>query len=39
MICMSKTRKVGWTEYVDIWEAFDICFGELGKEGILPKGK
>ena len=37
VISMSKARKLGWTGYVDSWDALSECFDELADEKILPK--
>lgn len=39
MISMSKARKLGWTGYVDTWDALSECFDELEQEKILPSTK
>jgi hypothetical protein len=38
VISMSKARKLGWTGYVDNWDALEQSFDELAKEKIAPKG-
>jgi hypothetical protein len=37
VISMSKARKMGWTGYVDTWEAIESVFGELEGAGVLAK--
>jgi len=38
VISMSKARKLGWTGYVDSWDALEESFDELAREKIAPKG-
>ncbi|KAI9724977.1 MAG: hypothetical protein M1812_000253 [Candelaria pacifica] len=37
VISMSKARKLGWTGYVDTWDALSESWDELEQEQILPK--
>ncbi|KAK4697383.1 hypothetical protein P7C71_g677, partial [Lecanoromycetidae sp. Uapishka_2] len=39
VISMSKARKLGWTGYIDSWDALTECWDELEKEKILPSTK
>ena len=39
VISMSKARRLGWTGYIDSWDALEQCLGELESEGVLPRGK
>ncbi|KAI9756105.1 MAG: hypothetical protein M4579_003992 [Chaenotheca gracillima] len=39
VISMSKARKLGWTGYVDSWDALEECLQELEDEKILPRHK
>jgi hypothetical protein len=39
VISMSKARKLGWTGYIDSWQALEESFDELAGEKIAPKGK
>jgi hypothetical protein len=39
VISMSKARKLGWTGYIDSWQALEESFDELAREKIAPKGK
>ena len=39
VISMSKARRLGWTGYVDTWDALAECLDELEDEKILPKVK
>ncbi|KAF3931655.1 hypothetical protein ABW20_dc0108746 [Dactylellina cionopaga] len=36
VISMAKARKLGWTGYIDNYEAFDIAFNDLEKLSVLP---
>jgi len=38
VISMSKARRMGWTGYIDTWDAFTEAFDELVEEKILPAG-
>lgn len=38
VISMSKARKLGWTGYVDSWDALEESFDDLAREKIAPKG-
>lgn len=37
VIDMSKARKLGWTGYVDTWDALSEVFDELQEANVLPK--
>jgi nucleoside-diphosphate-sugar epimerase len=37
VISMSKARRLGWTGYMDTWEALEETFAELEKEKVIPK--
>ena len=37
VISMSKARRLGWTGYVESWDALSECFKELEAEKVLPK--
>jgi hypothetical protein len=40
IVCsMSKARRLGWTGYVDTWEAYEKTFDELERERIIPARK
>lgn len=34
---MTKARKLGWTGYIDTWDAYLEVFGELERQKIIPK--
>lgn len=36
VISMSKARKLGWTGYVDSWDALEESFNDLSQEKIAP---
>ncbi|KAL2837387.1 NAD dependent epimerase/dehydratase family protein [Aspergillus pseudodeflectus] len=36
VVSMSKARRLGWTGYVDTWDAFEETLDALEREGILP---
>ena len=38
VISMSKARKLGWTGYIDSWDALEEAFDELALEKIAPRG-
>jgi nucleoside-diphosphate-sugar epimerase len=37
VISMSKARKIGWTGYLDTWDAIEGVFEELKEGSVLPK--
>lgn len=39
VISMSKARKLGWSGYIDSWEAFEETFNDLENAKIIPKTK
>ncbi|KAL6721078.1 hypothetical protein ACLMJK_000178 [Lecanora helva] len=39
VISMSKARRLGWTGYIDSWDALEECWDELELEKVLPPAK
>lgn len=37
VISMSKARKLGWTGYIDSYEALETTFNDLEAANVLPK--